>query len=388
MDRFPGLFSGPFFALFFYFSGQLFSCFLGASAGMLVCFRDALSKRQVTAYWQWLRFCESRPRGEKRLLLINLDETSVAFAPNLPSGLVVTRSRRAARTAIRKQDTRSNLTYVATVCDDDSMQEHMPHIVITCASKTTRAQMHALRISSRPNVHIWNEEKSSWNNSKLMQRILDLISKAVAGRQDLQPVLILDVAPCHISREVMRKARSVGVWLVYVPAQVTYLVQPLDTHGFASFKVWLRQRYEDLRSASADGVVDRLQWLRTLQVAKKLLFDPRSWTHAFQDTGARMPCPRLTNELSAHVASRVARCAVALEPDIQSLSLVWPRRRRMAYAHNALFNAPVASASSQTARAVTAKRPLPVSHMSIALASISNKRACRQYPVRSVDDQL
>lgn len=51
-----------------------------------------------------------------------MDETSVSFAPDVKSGLVVSRSLRVARALVKKQDTRTNVTYVATVCDDDSMQ--------------------------------------------------------------------------------------------------------------------------------------------------------------------------------------------------------------------------------------------------------------------------
>jgi len=306
----------------------------------------------------------------------------------MQAGLVVTRSERTARASVKKQDARTNLTYVALVCDDDSMQEHMPHIIITSQSKTTNAQLRALNASFRPNVHIWREEKSSWNNSKLMQRILVLIRKAVAGKPDIQPVLILDVAPCHITKEVMQKARSSGVWLVYVPAQVTFVLQPLDTHGFSSFKAWLRRMYEELRSASTDGVVDRLRWLQLLQAAKQSYFDQRSWTHAFHDTGARLPCASLTKELLQHVAPRVARCAVSQQPEQQTLALFWPRRRRMEYAHDALFKVPVPSMPSTpaTERVASAKRSFPVSPMSIALSSRSNKRSCRQYPVRLVHE--
>ena len=89
--------------------------------------------------------------------------------------------------------------------------------------------MQELMNSSRPHVHVWRNGEKAWNNNILTHRILQVISNAVSHRADLQPVLILDVAPCHIHEAVMRKARSLGIWLVYVPAQVTSLVQPLDT---------------------------------------------------------------------------------------------------------------------------------------------------------------
>ena len=183
----------------------MFSCVSLNSRLGRQSFGNASGKHQVTAYWQWLRYCESRPRAGKRLLLINLDETSVSFAPDMGQGLVVIRSERTAKAFVKKQDARTSVTYVALVCDDDSMQERMPHFIITSKAKTTLAQMHALHASFQANVHIWREEKSSWNNSKLMQRILVLIHKAVANKHDVQPVLILGVAPCHITQQVCRR---------------------------------------------------------------------------------------------------------------------------------------------------------------------------------------
>ena len=103
----------------------------------------------------------------------------------------------------------------------------------------TGQQFEALRQTDDPKMHVWRTENKAWNNRILMQRMITAISRAVSHLVDFQPVLIIDVAPCHIDKSVMHKARSLGIWLVYVPSQITFLVQPLDTHGFASFKMWL-----------------------------------------------------------------------------------------------------------------------------------------------------
>ncbi len=343
-----------------------------------------LQRSKATAYWQWHRYKESRVPEGKKILLLNLDETSVSFAPEMRSGLIVARSAHKARSLVKKQDTRTNLTYVAVVRDDRAMQEHMPHFVIGCESKITLQQLRELHAASQTNVNVWRNEKSAWNNNVLMQRILKEISIACSHRADLQPVLIIDVAPCHIHKNVMQKAKALGIWLVFVPANITSLVQPLDTHGFASFKAWLRRQYSDLRSKSVDGLVDRLSWLQVLQSAKLLFFDKQSWTKSFQDTGARLPCLRLTRALQKYVGLHAARDAFAQEPDVQTLSLVWPRRRPMVYAHAALFGTQEPHMPDHAASwSPAVKRAPSLPAMSIALASRSNKRACRQFPCRT-----
>jgi len=337
---------------------------------------------KVKAHWQWLRYTERRVPEGKKLLLMNLDETSISCAPETRQGLIVVQSSRQARAVVRTQDSRTNFTYVAVICPDPALQETMPHFIIGCKRKVTEAQTQELMNSAQPHVHVWRNGEKAWNNNILMQRILRVISDAVSHRADLQPVLILDVAPCHIHEAVMRKAKSLGIWLVYVPAQVTSLVQPLDTHAFASFKAWLRQEYMKLRGKSVDGLVDRLPWLRVLQRARASFFNQRIWTDSFRDTGARVPVSRLTRALQRFCEPAMARTARAEQPDVNTLSLVWPRNRKMVFASAALFQPMVRQVPGH---APAAKRPLPPPGVSIALASRAHKRACRQFPSRVFD---
>ena len=187
---------------------------------------------KVTRYWQWHRYNESRVRGGAKVVLINLDETAVSFAPDLRSGFIVSKTSRQARCLVKKQLTRTNATYVATVCDDGDMQKRMPHVIIVDKRKVTQTNMNHLRGNAHANVHVVQKETKAWNNHAIMLHILQALRNSFSDRPDLQPVLILDVAPCHMHRSVIDKAKALGLWLVFVAALITCLVQPLDTHGF------------------------------------------------------------------------------------------------------------------------------------------------------------
>ena len=376
-----GPYSGPVFKPAFV---SFFDIFLVFSLG-----QSAFSYCQVRAYWQWIRYTEARVPAGKRLLLMNLDETSVSCAPVLGHGLVVARTAKEVRSLVSKQDSRTNFTYTAVVCDNAAMQHLMPHFIITSTNQVTAAQQQALRESSQTHVHFMcngQGTKKAWNNTTFMQRMLSTISAAVSHRTDLQPVLILDAATCHLSMPVMLKARALGIWLIFVPAGITCLVQPLDTHAFASFKAWLRAQFTRLQGLAAGGVVSRVSWLRVLQTAKKEFFDQRQWAKSFQDTGARRPVARLTTELQKYVELSAVREVQPTQPDASTLSLVWPRNRRMAYAHACLFKEPPHTTSESTvAQLPGQKRPRPAAPVSIALASRALKRSCRQRPTRDVD---
>jgi hypothetical protein len=185
-------------------------------------------------------------RSGTKIVLINLDETSASFAPDLRSGFIVSRTSHQARALAKKQLTRTNVTYVAIVCDDGDMQKLMPHFIIGDKKRVSQTNMSQLRLNAHANVHIMQNETKAWNNHAVMLRILEALSNCFTGRPDLQPVLILDVAECHIHKSVMDKAKKLGLWLVFVPALITCLVQPLDTHGFCCFQVLAAKAIQSL----------------------------------------------------------------------------------------------------------------------------------------------
>ena len=207
---------------------------------------------------------------------MNLGETNVSFAPEQNAGLVVTTSLLRAKALMKKQDSRTNLTYVAVICDDEVEQKSMPPFISGDQKRITQQVLRALPIDAHGNSRIIRNERKAWSNHQVMQKILKTLHDAISHRQNLQPVLILDVSEGHIHKAVMQKAKDLGIWLVFVQSHITFLVQPLDTHGFAGFKAWQRQQYAQLRSQSPEGLVNRLHWLQVLQSAKALCFDCKS----------------------------------------------------------------------------------------------------------------
>ena len=52
-----------------------------------------------------------------------------------------------------------------------------------------------------------------------------------------QPERMMDACEIHLHRGIITTCNSVGVWLVIVPAELTWLLQPCDTHAFLLFKL-------------------------------------------------------------------------------------------------------------------------------------------------------
>ena len=116
------------------------------------------------------------------------------------------------------------------------MHASFPHI--GDSARIDNERMAASHSNKCHNVHVLRNERSAWNNHALMKKILQTLRDSLAHRPDVQAVLILDVAPCHIHKSVLREALDLGIWLVFVPASITCLLQPLDTHmGYSLSKV-------------------------------------------------------------------------------------------------------------------------------------------------------
>ena len=290
-------------------------------------------------FFQSLSFLRhaSAPR---RLLHLNLDETSVALTPRPLCGLVVQRRHWGAdvegpRLPVRKGDLRTFVSYVAVISDNDELQQSLPHFVIGNKSVFTLGLMQTVAAECRPGTHVWRTV-SPWNSTSLLLAMLDLISLALDGwRWLLEPVLTLDVAPCHLSKEVFLRACEVDIKLNFVPAGATFLLQPLDVRGFFSFKWWLRTEYQILRQLG-DGQVSKLDWVRLLMRAREDFWSRRSWRKSFSLTGClgeALPC--LSKKLQAFEIDPQA--AGSSPPSKEASQCIWPRNRAMGYAYDLLF---------------------------------------------------
>jgi hypothetical protein len=70
-----------------------------------------------------------------------------------------------------------------------------------------------------------------------------------------------------------------------VPARLTWLLQPLDTHVFALLKRRLHALQLDARCGSADGVLHGAEWLPLLCQAVQEVVCRADWSHAFSANG-------------------------------------------------------------------------------------------------------
>ena len=241
-------------------------------------------------------------------LVVNMDETSV---PRTYPGQRGNRADwappgqpappRLERTNLG--DRRGGITYVAFVCADATVQNDLPQILIGNRYRFTGRLLREVLPSKPPYVHLWVEE-SGWMSHRLLRRVLALLADCLrAHLASRQVVLVLDCARSHIHADLVNVACRLGIWLVFVPSKLTWLLQPLDTHAFARFKLTLRRLFTAARMASAQGALEPAAWCRAIFLAIAAVFRDSDWHRPF----ARVGLTAGQASLSPHIAGYVLR---------------------------------------------------------------------------------
>ena len=142
-----------------------------------------------------------------------------------------------------KANARGSLTHVAIICDDTLIQPTLPqfilgdHHILTVHSMKSRAQ------ENPANVFVLRA-KSSWVNTTICCLILETLRTCLRAKNIEKVVLLLwDGCPVHCHHLVWRAARKAKVLLCFVPASMTWLMQPLDVYAFRRFKAHIRKAY-------------------------------------------------------------------------------------------------------------------------------------------------
>lgn len=172
----------------------------------------------------------------KEAVFINLDETNVSLCFPDAKGMVVQPKHwpagQAPKQSILRNTRRSAITHVGFITHRSDVQGKLPHIFIGDRRCFPTTLLEAVAVEIPSNIKLW-QRTSSWNSSEIMLDILTDVSIAMSCFLTAQTILALDVAPIHIGAAVAEKARSLNIWLVFVSAKCTWLLQPLDTHVFS-----------------------------------------------------------------------------------------------------------------------------------------------------------
>ena len=142
----------------------------------------------------------------------------------------------------------------------------------------------------------------------------------------LQPVLLWDALGAHLQPAVLREAGRLGIWVLVIPARITWLLQPADTHCFAKYKAFLRKRYLEAAADSVDGRVSLDAILNSMNAAIRCIFQKSKWRHAFEGNGFGDRQRRIRESILQHLEWTALPHIPSSLPTLQQLSHIWPKR--------------------------------------------------------------
>lgn len=284
---------------------------------------------QAWAFFKWINCAISEAPLDRPPLIINMDETALAYHVTGVQGTVLRHLPKAPgrRPADHAQlsDVRGHVSFLASVTHDPAAQPLLPQVLLGNEHKFTVRALKDAAKHCPENVVLWRQ-KSAWNSHATMRRFIVLLTKRLGKLvKERYVILLLDCATVHIHASIYKLARRHGLRLVYIPPKMTRYLQPCDTHVFAPFKRALKENW---RICKSKGAVDTQLWLRVIfdTVRQTLAGD---WKKAFLRTGLLSQQEHLSEQTRCATSTEASCQLGSNPPSMEEARSLFPRRLRV-----------------------------------------------------------
>ncbi len=134
-----------------------------------------------------------------------------------------------------------------------------------------------------------------------------------------------DAALLHLAAEVLSEISHASIWFLVIPAKLTWLLQPLDTHALFKYKLFLKRRFAETFVAD-DTITRTSSMIQIVMDAVRRALNAQPWQTAFESNGiwSDQSC------LSASVRRRFPAGWLQVDSDRPSPAQVkkcWPKNR-------------------------------------------------------------
>ena len=250
--------------------------------------------------WQWLRFLmQMLISVGLEPLRINLDETSIVLNHDGQKG-VVNKSRKRETTLVQKiSKKRGTLTHVAIICDDSTIQPMLPQMIIGNNNLLRVSDMKELETELPKNVTLVRA-KSSWITVELFIVLLEMLRKTLDQNKIFKiPIILMDACPVHLHALVWKAARRLRIMVCFVPATLTWLLQPLDVMVFRKFKCYVRSQYRRVQIQRVSAWVPVVEMIKIWIAGIKHILQGNAWSRVFDACGYALNPVKITSQIQA-----------------------------------------------------------------------------------------
>ena len=261
-----------------------------------------------------------------------MDETSVCvFQGDVKGNIMTTRKRGASEPyqRVSKGRRRTCFTHIAFICDRPELQPLLPQVVVGNLSALQSREIATLRAAA-PSNFVLVRQKSAWNNEVLCASVIRLLGRVLHRHAaEAQPVLIFDAVRFHTAPRVLAACRSAGIWPLLVPAKLTWLLQPLDTHAFRFYKSSLKNEYQAERARLGRAELTVGQFLSVLYTATRRVLNGRRWSLAFNENGFGVRQVGLSAGVMRALCLETPCLIASARPVEAQLQACFPKRSRI-----------------------------------------------------------
>jgi hypothetical protein len=184
----------------------------------------------VHIFQSWVKWLREVAFAGEDVIVINMDETAVQHEYHAVAGNSINIGRRQCsqmgwcEETVKRSNTRAHCTSVAFICNRSDLQKHMPQIFLPSSKSKPLSRLEQVAFDAMPSPLVCWTGSGGWVTSDMMNRILTALRQSCRRAAGEAKILLwMDAASQHVSVDVLNHAARLQIYLVLVPANLTWL---------------------------------------------------------------------------------------------------------------------------------------------------------------------
>ena len=244
---------------------------------------------QVSIYLRWSQWLLQRVLKDRPHVIVNMDETGVSNVTSSKHGVIISRGRRNVPVESQgaKRARSSKITLLAVTCSSPELQPHLPQVLLPRYKKggDAPATLKEAWANVGAPLQAWHATPG-YNETPIMMKWMTELRRSIhTVSRETWILLVLDCSVVHICQRVLKHAARLGILILLVPARLTWMMQPLDTHIFVNLKRNLRNSIARSEMAAATGEILMPLRIALIGEAVQQCLVHSDWTHVLPRVG-------------------------------------------------------------------------------------------------------
>ena len=203
----------------------------------------------------------------------------------------------------------------------------MPQVLLLNTHTVTQAEYKRIVEASPPNVYV-KLARSAWMNEEIMCILVRLLHEHLKDEWDsYHVVLMLDCFSGHIHYNVQLQCNRFHITLIIIPANLTWLLQPCDTHVFALYKKYMRKLWSEHVEKAPDGVISIVTFLKIVFAVILDIVQSTDWSYAFRENGFHAHFGYLSPFIMKQLKYEEKPPIVSTMPSLEDVRCCFPKGR-------------------------------------------------------------